>query len=74
MCNHVLNRYQKFSKRTSRVFENDLNEFLKGFLKELQECLFLVCLDLGGGVVTIVLQSGLLVFSFLHFLSGVFLP
>ena len=51
-----------------------MNEFLKGFLKELQESLIFVCLDLGGGVVTVVLQCRLLVFSFLHLLSGFVLP
>jgi len=48
-------------KQRSKVFsecKKDLNEFLNDFLKELQECLFFVCLDLGGGVVTVVLQSG----------------
>jgi len=56
------------------VSEKDLNEFLKGFQKELQECLFFGSLNLGEGVGVVVLQFGLLFFSFLHLLSGVILP
>jgi len=55
------------------VSKNDLYEFFKRFQKELQACLFFECLDLGKGVGAVVLQFGLLVFSFLHLLSGVIL-
>jgi len=56
------------------VSQKDLNEFLKGFQKELQEYLSFGCLDLGEGVGVVVLQFGLLFFIFLHLLSGVILP
>jgi len=56
------------------VSVKDLNEFMKGFQKELEECLFFGCLDLGKGVGAVVLQFGLLVFSFLYLFSGVILP